>query len=338
MKNFLSAFLFFLLFSEMKVSYSQSYHSFPDTLSEWSEGSRYCYVSGPRSCSGSGYIYTLWGDTLIGGLTYKLIGYNEAYIWDSYGSVVNYPYQSPGQIFGALREDITHKVWFRNFDSLLSWVGCLTFYPSFYPVPIDSDLLLYDFGLGVGDTAYWTGYQYNVVKKIDSIQLLDGSWRRVISFDTVLSGILGPDYWIEGIGSHWGLFGPYCVEAFEEECNLICFKNADTLLLENQGFYVLVDCNHIYTSTLLQTVNIHYLAFPNPANDYIAFDLSNFTTSDCEITIYNSTGQLLKDFSSHHSTQLKIPVDEIGSDGMYFYTVRANSEKLFAGKFLIQRK
>lgn len=336
MKNFLLFFLIIYLFSELKFSSGQSYHAFPDSLAEWSEGSRYCYVVGPRSCSGSGYIYTLWGDTLIGGLKYKLIGYNKAYTWDSYGLTINYPYQFQGQIFGALREDATQKVWFRNFDSLLSWIGCINFFPPYYPFPVDSDLLLYDFGLGIGDTASWTGYQYNVVKKIDSIQLLDGSLRRVISFDTVLSSTLGPDYWIEGIGSHWGLFGPYCEEAFEGECNISCFENVDTLLLENQGFYVLLDCNHIYTSTILQTVSVNYLAFPNPAIDFIAFDLNNFATSDCEIFIYNSTGNLVNHSSPLLRTQIKIPVSEIGSDGMYFYTIKVNSEKLITGKFLVQ--
>jgi hypothetical protein len=79
------------------------------------------------------------------------------------------------------------------------------------------------------------------------------------------------------------------------------------------------------------------IIFPNPTGDFVIFNLPDFTTSDWKIAIYNSTGQLLNRFSFPHSYQLKIPVSEIGSDGMYFYTIKATNEKTFAGKFLIQR-
>lgn len=336
MKNFQFVFLFFILIVEVKNSSAQTYHPFPDTLAEWSEGTRYCYVSNTRDCSGSGYVYAVVGDTVIDGLQYKLLGYNLAYNWGNSSPEINYPYQFPGQIFGALREDASHKVWFRNFDSLLNWIGCINFYYPFIPFTVDSDMLLYDFGLEVGDTAYWTAYEYNVVRKIDSVQLLDGTWRRAISFDSLLA-FYGPDYWIEGIGSHWGLFGPYCKEPFEGECSLNCFKKSDTLVYEGYSFYSLTDCNHIYTNVFSPTVELDNLVSPNPATDFIIFNLHNFATADCEISIYNSTGQTINHFSSRHSTQLKIPVSEIGNCGMYYYMMKVNDETFFEGKFLIQR-
>ena len=82
---------------------------------------------------------------------------------------------------------------------------------------------------------------------------------------------------------------------------------------------------------------IHLNVFPNPADELVTFDLGNLTALQPEIFIYNSTGVLLRHFSSLHSTLLQIPVDEIGSDGMYFYTIRTNDQQFFAGKFIIQR-
>ena len=77
--------------------------------------------------------------------------------------------------------------------------------------------------------------------------------------------------------------------------------------------------------------------FPNPAVEFILFDLSNKTIAKADLFIYSTTGVLLRKFNVTHSTQLQIPVDDIGGDGMYFYTVRTDDQQFFAGKFIIQR-
>jgi hypothetical protein len=77
--------------------------------------------------------------------------------------------------------------------------------------------------------------------------------------------------------------------------------------------------------------------FPNPANEFIYFDFSNALPGKADIFIYSTTGILLQKICISHSTELQIPVDDIGSDGMYFYTVRTSEQQFFAGKFIIQR-
>ena len=92
------------------------------------------------------------------------------------------------------------------------------------------------------------------------------------------------------------------------------------------------------TATNDPNANPHVVSvYPNPSNDYITFDLSKAALSHSEIFIYNSGGILLKRVSALYSAQLRIPVDEIGSDGMYFYTMRTNDQPFLAGKFIIQR-
>lgn len=318
MKKFLVAFLFFIFCYGMKISSAQTYHPFPDTLAQWSEG----FVYSGMCCSGSGYVYVTADDTIIENQTYTLLGFNQTYSWDTYQyqSFENYPFEIPGTIFGAIREDSSHKVWFRNFDSLLTWVGCLNFSFPYIQFPVDSDMLLYDFGLEAGDITYWTAYEFGkVVIRIDSFQLLDGSWRRVIDFDTLfnLGPPYGPDFWIEGIGSPWGLFGPYCREPFEGDCSLSCFFDADTLLVESDGPY-LFDCNHIFTGFSEAEFENSISIFPNPASDFITFDLHNFPNE--KFTIYNSNGKQVNHFTTQtseiHSDQLQIPISQIGADGL----------------------
>lgn len=94
------------------------------------------------------------------------------------------------------------------------------------------------------------------------------------------------------------------------------------------------------TSVGIEEVAIPLVAvtlYPNPASDHITFNLANIASAKAELFIYNSCGVLLQQIPVSHFTQLQFPVDEIGSDGMYFYTVRTSDQQFFAGKFTIQR-
>ncbi|MBP6390989.1 MAG: T9SS type A sorting domain-containing protein [Flavobacteriales bacterium] len=71
-------------------------------------------------------------------------------------------------------------------------------------VPQDTTLVLYDFDLAIGDTAYWDayyGFGYTMVTDIDTLTIV-GRERRRFSMDN-------GDQWLEGIGSLMGLFRPY---------------------------------------------------------------------------------------------------------------------------------
>jgi len=328
MKKFLFAFLLFISVAEMKISFGQTYHPFPDTLAQWSEGSIYYGMC----CSGLGFMYAEAGDTTINNTVYTLVGFNLTYSWDTYWSqqYENFSFQIPGEIFGAIREDTLRKIWFRNFHPNMGWNYC-----GVDVLPIDTDLLLYDFNIHVGDTAHWIqSSSLQVLQKIDSIQLMDGTWRRVFEFDS--SNISYERNWIEGIGSLSGLFGPYQQDFFENGCSLHCFQQADTMLYE-MVWFPQYDCNHIYTAVSEPGNANEVFEFPNPATDFVTFDLTNVPNEKLKLTIYNSNGQQLNQYNNLHTDWLTIPVSQLGADGLYFYTVRIDDKKLFAGKFLIQR-
>ena len=334
MKNFLRAFLFLILFFELKISLAQTYHPFPDTLSSWSEVGVSCPFWDPGDlCSTYGWLFSLGHDTIIDSKAYILVGYNlTSYsTWILGGqtvSTVNYSFQLPGEIFGAIREDSDKKVWYRKLKEITQPV-----FSAAYIGSQDSDILLYDFGVSVGDSLFWT-LGYTVVDSIDSVELLNGEWRKRINLHNT---DYGDNYWIEGMGSNLGFFGAYQYPIFEGGDELSCFEQNDLLLFSPFTWDSTFECNQIYTGLVKTNLVDLPSFFPNPTSDFITIDLSSFTVSHCEVSIYNSSGKQLRQFSSIHSSQLKIPINEIGGSGMYFYTMKMNDEKLFAGKFLIQR-
>src|SRR5258706_11236800 len=142
----------FILF-EIHICSAQSYVHFPDSNARWSELS-YLYGAGPGGYSSSiynGYLYSLGNDTIIDGYEYTLVGYQSTFHYqiDNPGWIIhsnNYPLNPPGQIFGAIREDTNKKVWFRKlFDHEQGYCDATQLFP------FNTDKLLYDFDLHVGD-------------------------------------------------------------------------------------------------------------------------------------------------------------------------------------------
>jgi len=343
MKKFLLAFLFFISASEMKISFAQTYHAFPDSSAQWYEHAIQCTEG---TCFQEASVLTLSADSVMDGKTYTLVGYNWIY-FVSYITGIGFPlsgnyfsYELPGVILGGLRIDSAGKVWFRKLNDTST-------FSIYYYLPIDSEILLYDFDLQVGDSLSWKPFN-SKVEQIDSVQLTDGGWRKRIHFTS--NGMYEPEDWIEGVGSSYGLFGSYEYPPFEGGHFLNCFLQNDTLLWESLGF-LQTDCDHFYTGTAEIESEISISVFPNPSSDFITFDLSNFPNEKFTLTIYNSNGQQVSHYSNLHSSQLstvsfgKIPVSQLGADGLYFYTMSFDAQnssrfsigKMFAGKLLVRR-
>jgi hypothetical protein len=196
------ALIFILEFGLIKA---QTYVPFPDTNAYWNEIKQYQGICDPPDyCK---YTFYFDGDTLI-----NAESYHKVYVDDSI--YISY--------MGGLRE-IDKKVYF-------FWRDCA------------DPVLLYDFGLNVGDSVrlacdlcYFEGPLYMKVTSVDSVLIGDTSYRRRINFD------YGPEQsWIEGIGSVGGLFYPAfscltCTCFFK----LICFEQDGITLYENED---LVPC------------------------------------------------------------------------------------------------
>src|SRR5262249_1976701 len=140
------------------AGHAQTYYPFPKQGARWSEGGNFCEDAQPCAtgwCHGNGWLYCEANDTIIKGNVYSLIGFNltlwtTSYNCDFYDEG-NISYSIPGFIFGAVREDSTRKVWFRRIADLIDQPLCLS--PNQFP--LDSDILLYDFGVQLNDTLKW---------------------------------------------------------------------------------------------------------------------------------------------------------------------------------------
>ncbi len=131
----------------------------------------------------------------------------------------------------------------------------------------NDEMLLYDFSLVEGDF-----FEYVKVTKVDSIQLLDGTYRKRIEFE---DGFYS--YWIEGIGSIKG--GILRINWHDIKNTtaawLLCYYENDSLLYINNDFD---SCNISFVIDEVETLenSSSPLIYPNPFDKIlsISFDKS----------------------------------------------------------------
>jgi hypothetical protein len=209
-------FLFFL-FCLGASAQTGNYIPFPDSSAGWNQK----FNGANPPCYWYGYsTYYIKGDTLINSVNYKKI-YEDRY---SNGSPCNPIYTSFEYYSGALRNDIGGKrVLFVEPDSI-------------------TERLVYDFSVAIGDTistdTLWPDPNVPgikiVIDSIDSV-LVNGNYHRRFNY-TNSSGNASPglDYYIEGIGSGYGLFPMYFV--FEGATWLLCFtQNGQSHVFDSEG-------------------------------------------------------------------------------------------------------
>lgn len=145
------------------------------------------------------------------GITYKKLyanglsswGYGRSEYWEEY----TYSYRDTlieyGQI-GLLRMDTPYRLLFLRTDSLASGHKYHQIINSFSTT---EETVLHDFDVELGDILDFK-HQAKVVQEIDSLEVADGKVVRRLWFNNQY-GDPTYDYWLEGIGSIYGLFGAY---------------------------------------------------------------------------------------------------------------------------------
>lgn len=103
-----------------------------------------------------------------------------------------------------------------------------------------------------------------------------------------------------------------------------CYKNSNVI-------EVTVPCK-----SDARMIQAGLMVYPNPATDFIMFDLGHAVAETATLSLYNTYGQMLTQFEVSGS-QLRLTVDEVGADGMYFYTLKTEGQPEIRGKFNIQR-
>lgn len=161
-----------------------------------------------------------------------------------------------------------------------------------YELIDDTDYLLYDFALNVGDTFTvearntWSEPMHLLVTTVDSIELMDQTKRKRLVFKCPQDA--GDRVWVEGIGDLAGLLSVKTSCYIDINNRLSCFSEGGDLLYQDQ---FAEDC-WIITSTEdveRRELSIH----PNPARDNI--QISGLHPSEAiNYTIFSNTGIIIR--------------------------------------------
>ena len=296
------------------ISFAQPYQPFPMSNTRWSEEGEYSNLGGVWDTSHTyyGYSYILAGDTLIDGKHYTLLKGQDTWSYITiYASLsvidTMYKINPLLQAFGAIREDSFKKVWFKKL-SLNSDIQLSCF--STYFLPVDTEILLYDFNLQVGDSIHWTSLWMDTFKHIlaiDSIQFDDGIWRkryRMWPFG---------EYWIEGIGSTLGLFGFPTVNPY---CWLNCFwNNGQYDIIKPQSGHVVCDSLISVGISQIPKPNLTFSLTPNLATTQLQIYLTT-STQPQHLKLINTLGQTIQQ-QTFSTNQLQLDISTLPS-GVYF--------------------
>lgn len=333
MKKFFALLIGIICFS---FSHAQVYHPFPDSSAKWSE---YWWEHSYHISYNTSYLYGKYldiaGDTLIDSVQYHLIGYQHTYTaLIDLGTVLqadNLSIQYPGEIIGAIREDSTKKVWFRVINPS-GWNFCFGVYA--FPHIINTDILIYDFNINIGDSLSWKPY-HKICTAIDSITLSDGSKRKTYGFDYDSYG--DRDEWIEGIGSWYGLLGAYShynsSPQFDDSSALVCFTQDSVVLYVANGGASSCDSSPFGIGINETEISSNLYIFSNPASNSINISSSSLS-GKYSLKIYNLLGQQVKqqeiDFSFEGNS--KVTIESLASG--YYQLMLVNGSNLLSKRFI----
>ena len=219
-----------------------AYYPFPKGNAFWEEG--FIGFVGTEQLSNT----ILCGDTMINGQQLS-----KAYLIEfdtATGQEINRTYQ------GGIYEDSDKKVWLTNTNGIMG--------------------LLYDFALEVGDT--FPPIPEMIVESITTTYV-NGEGRRTINFEQTPFG-LPREYWIEGIGSSYGMltrgiyaidYSPYCKCYSQNGVQLHNFKPSVYTCSFDFSDPACVVASSIEDAVL---DNGDIVIYPNPFSDYLQIELT----------------------------------------------------------------
>jgi hypothetical protein len=327
MKKIVFTIVYLLL---MISSRAQQYHPLVDTGIIWSQQGGEADWNDQSITDLGGENFVLDGDTDIQGLHYLLLKFRGTYYvqykdgFPPFASGFNL--NDSLHLIGALREDSSKRIWIRMFVTGLTSLAA------------NVDTILYDFNLQATDT-FHLSLMNAIVSFTDSIQLLNGAWRKQIHFNSDANW--ATQTWIEGIGSDGGLLANYTIP-FEFTTRLACYRKNNELLYENifDRWYISVDCDSMNILLGIQNAGGSSPAleiFPNPAYDFITLNLSSSNWSPAEINFKDVSGRSLfsAELNSHQPVQ--IPIDKFFNNNILYCELWQEGRLKAVKKILIAR-
>lgn len=307
---------FFLI---SKYSYSQLALPFPDSNANWVISECFSGGGAPGAFYCFNYRYFSLGDTSMNGFTYKII--NESYNLDPgdtmSSSVVGY-YRIDGQKVFYLQDSSYSNIITGMYNSAFFHTG--------------QEILLYDFGMQIGDTFSLSDSTYLgsygpvtiILNQIDTIIMSGEPVRRFSFTSSYLSCYSFPYYyWYEGIGSSFGFFPNfYC---FENGITFDCFheNNVDYVFYLQPGD----DCMNITLGEDRHVKSDVATLFPNPSEGLFSI-FSDFSDGNAIIT--DLMGKFIISIALSKGNNV-VNIQNISS-GIYLLKTKAGVEKILIHK------
>lgn len=201
-----------------------------------------------------------------------------------------------------------------------------------------NECLMYDFSKGIGDTITSICAQWNftyVVNSIDSVPV-QGQYRKrhfldVLSSSTSFSSYV---YWIEGIGSEYGLYHQidYIVKTCAFYKLLHKFLINDTLVYSlAPNNWVCRDFVGINENSQLQGLGIS----PNPFDSYTVLTVNDHDLHECSYVLFNTLGQVVRTEYFANANNITIEKGELLS-GIYVIVVVDNDNVIGRTKLVVR--
>lgn len=290
---FLTASLIFIVVDGQ----TNSYHPFPDSNAVWS----WQACAGPPPTCGS-LAYFLNGDTIVNSINYHKLYENNI-----------------ATLVGGIRNDTnSKKTYFICLNSNIN-PNCINHI---------TEKILYDFNAGINDTVFYGTCEDLIVMSIDSIQLLDGTFRKRFRCDykDVIEGIGNTANLI--CGGHDGMveldllcFQKNGTPLFTSSPNLLYNPNPNPCLPvgmqeQNETLDLTISPNPFCAQTVLQTV-VH---------------LYNAT-----LTVDNCFGQTVAQIKNISGQTIVFNRDNLSS-GLYFIRLTEQNTTIAVDKLVISDK
>ena len=238
------------------------------------------------------YSIRIGEDTTLNNIVYNKVYYSSDSLntsWQFYNSY--------------LREDLTKKVFLKEGSS--------------------EDILIYDFSLEVNDTFLVEDVCTLIVHEVDSVMLNNGEVRKRLKLGIKEIPDWGEEYWIDGIGSNFGLishFG-FCYSDYSDA--LLCFySNSELLYPETPPSCFITPVREIKPS--------NFKVSPNPF-----FDVLNVESEEFDIEyyiIYDITGRIINE-GMFGNLNYRINLQQIKT-GFYILVLRDMQGKLYSQKLI----
>ena len=287
--------IFLLLFTSISFQSKAQYQSLIDTSHQWNV--MHCYWGWATSCH-TEYLKP-GSDTVINSMNYtKLMTFDSLFSSAQWNDK------------GYLREDTaSQKVYFLD-------------------LALQSEQLLYDFSVAVGDTIVspYPVQCHFVISGIDTVNIMNVSRRR-IAMQSLLT--FQTEVWLTGIGNIRGLLENgtnSCMTDYSS--SLLCFHEGSTLKYQDS---TTTACYYSTIGIKEHLQSIDHTIYPNPGAESCKIEFYNSSFFPTSLVVYNRLGEtVLSDRTTGNN--FKLPLRDLSS-GIYFYRI-ANEKGWSSGKLV----